>query len=156
MLWVCEIRIDHPLNYYSTCENDLGVHMDNKFNFDQHISNAIYKVSRVMGVAKATFDNMGNKVFQQIFKGPSLTPSRIFLVSLVLSSRKQKDAMEAVQRRTTKWWFPECYDIPYNERLWKLMLPTLAYRRAHGNIIQAYKILCPSTPESYDISLQLS
>ena len=43
--------------------------MDNKFNFDQHISNAIYKVSRVMGVAKATFHYMGNEVFQQIFKG---------------------------------------------------------------------------------------
>ena len=103
----------HPLNY-SICEKDLGVHMDNKLNFDQHISNAINKANRVMGVAKATFDYMDNEIFQQIFKG--LVRPHVEYASSVWSPHlvKQKDAIEAVQRRATKW-IPGFYDLPYNE-----------------------------------------
>ena len=108
----------HPLNY-SICEKDLGVHMDNRLNFDQHISNAINKVNRVMAVAKATFDYMDNEVFKQIFKG--LVRPHVEYASSVWSPHlvKQKDVIEAVQRRATKW-IPGFYDLPYNERLRKL------------------------------------
>ena len=139
----------HQLNY-SACEKDLGVHIDNKLNFEQHISYAINKANRVMGMAKITFDHIDSEVFQPIFKGlvrPNVEyASSVWCPHLI----KQKDAFEAVRRRATKR-IPGFYDLPHNKWLCTLKLPTLAYRRMRGNVIQVYKILSPT--EGYDRSL---
>ena len=49
-------------------------------------------------------------------------------------------AIESVQRRATKM-IPAIKDLSYSERLKKLKLPTLAYRRARGDMIEVYKIV---------------
>ena len=54
--------------------------------------------------------------------------------------QKYKDAIESVQRRATKQ-LPGMKDIPYEERLERLKLPTLAYRRTRGNMTEVYKLL---------------
>ena len=33
-------------------------------------------------------------------------------------------------------------DIPYQERLERLKLPTLAYKRTRGDMIEAYNLMC--------------
>ena len=45
-----------------------------------------------------------------------------------------------MQRRATRF-IPETNKLHYQERLEKLNLPTLAYRRFRGSIIKTYKIL---------------
>ena len=50
--------------------------------------------------------------------------------------------MEGVQRRATKY-LPGMKDLTYPERLRKLKLPTLMYRRLRGDLIEAFKILKP-------------
>lgn len=52
---------------------------------------------------------------------------------------KDLETLENVQRRATKL-VPELKELPYEERLRKLRLPTLACRRARGALI-VYKIL---------------
>ena len=49
-------------------------------------------------------------------------------------------AIESVQRKATKM-IPTIKDLSYSERLKKLKLPTLAYRRARGDMIEVYKIV---------------
>ena len=49
-------------------------------------------------------------------------------------------AIEDVQRRATKLIL-EIIKICYLERLKKLNLPTLAYRRIRGQMIEVYKII---------------
>ena len=49
-------------------------------------------------------------------------------------------AIESVQRRETKM-IPTIKDFSYTEKLKKLKLPTLAYRRARGDMIDVYKIV---------------
>ena len=51
-------------------------------------------------------------------------------------------AIESVHRRATKM-IPTIKDLSYSERLKKFMLklPTLAYRRARGDMIEVYKIV---------------
>ena len=44
-----------------------------------------------------------------------------------------------IQRRATKL-VPEVKTLPYEQRLSRLGLPTLAYRRARGDMIEAYKL----------------
>ena len=46
--------------------------------------------------------------------------------------------IENVQKRATKF-VEGISDIPYKERLKKLELPTLVYRRARGDVIELYK-----------------
>ena len=48
--------------------------------------------------------------------------------------------IEEVQKRATKL-IPGFYNLSYQERLQRLKLPTLAYRRAHGDMIEVYKML---------------
>ena len=51
---------------------------------------------------------------------------------------KDKNLIEAVQRRATKFT-PDTRDLPYKERLKKMKLPSLCYRRVRGDAIEAYK-----------------
>ena len=139
----------HPLEY-SECEKDLGVFIDNKLNFEKHINYSINKANKVMAVARKTFDYMDKDIFLQIYKGmvrPHLEyASSVWAPHLV----KHVEALESVQRRATKL-VPGLSNLEYSERLKTLKLPTLAYRRIRGDMIQTYKILHKEV--GYDKSL---
>ena len=45
-----------------------------------------------------------------------------------------------VQRRATKM-VPSLKNVPYEERLRQLDLPTLTYRRSRGDMVEAFKII---------------
>ena len=62
--------------------------------------------------------------------------------------RKNITALENVQRRATKL-IPGFKDMTYENRLRKLKLPTLAYRRKRGDMIEAFKL----TSGLYDTAL---
>ena len=49
-------------------------------------------------------------------------------------------AIENVQRRATKL-IPGFRDLSYKERLARLKLPTLVYRRMRGDMVEVYKLL---------------
>ncbi len=49
-------------------------------------------------------------------------------------------AVEKIQRRATKL-VPTIKDLPYEERLRHLRLPSLLHRRRRGDMIQMYKIV---------------
>ena len=48
--------------------------------------------------------------------------------------------IESVQKRATKL-LPELKGIPYQQRLERLSLPTLEFRRCRGDMIELYKII---------------
>ena len=53
---------------------------------------------------------------------------------------KYIESIEWVQRRATKM-VPELKKLSYPEKLKCLRLPTMAYRRARGDMIEVYKLL---------------
>ena len=53
--------------------------------------------------------------------------------------KKHIQALENVQRRATKL-VPEIKALSYEQMLFQLSLPTLAYRRARGDMIETYKL----------------
>ena len=59
--------------------------------------------------------------------------------------------MENVQKRATKK-VPGLKDLPYEELLTELILPTLAYRRIQKDLIEGFKIASgKDNPESSDL-----
>ena len=93
---------------------------------------------------------MDNNIFNQIFK--TLVRPHLEYAAPVWSPHltTQKELLENVQRRATKT-VPGLSDLSYPERLRKLNLPTLAYRRVRGDMIQAYRLM--NDIDGYDKSL---
>ena len=142
---------EHPLEY-TKCEKDLGVQVDDKLNFESHIYYSIKKANRVWFVVRRTLDYMDEESFALIFKG--LVRPHLEYAAPVWSPHghghgKHIDDIEKVQRRATKT-IPGFKDLEYNERLRKLDLPTLAYRRVRGDMIQVFKMLHEDPKVSYD------
>ena len=145
-------NMDGHLLEKSKCEKDIGVYIDEKLNFKQHINNAVNKANRVLGVARRTFDTLDHSSFTFIFKGlvrphleygaPVWSPHHLNLINTI----------ENVQRRATKL-LPGMRDLDYDERLRTLKLPTLAYRRVRGDMIQVFKMLMPLEKGAYDKSI---
>ena len=139
----------HRLSY-TKCEKDLGIFIDDKLSFDKHINYSINKANRVMGIVRKTFEYMDEEIFLQLYKG--LIRPHLEYASSVWSPHliKQKDSLEAVQRRATRQ-VPGLSKLSYEERLLKLKLPTLSYRRLRGDMIQVFKMLHPTV--GYDKTL---
>ena len=124
----------------TNCEKDLGVFFDRQLKFEHHINNLVNKANRILGIVKKTFDCMDKSTFCYIFKG--LVRPHLEYAAPVWSPHliKHIDALENVQIRATKL-VPGLSNLDYPVRLKRLKLPTLAYRRTRGDMINAYKII---------------
>ena len=63
------------------------------------------------------------------------------------SLKKHITAIENVQRRATKY-IPGLSQMSYPDRLRKIGIPTLLYRRYRGDMIEVYKIMTGKYDES--------
>ena len=93
-----------------------------------------------MAVIRRSFTTLNQHNFVPLYK--PLVRSHLDYAISIWSPYKQKykDAIKNVHRRATKQ-LPGMKNIPYEERLQRLKLPTLAYRRTHGDMIEVYKLL---------------
>ena len=140
---------DHILEN-SKCQKDICVHIDEFLSFDIHINTAINKANKILAITRKTFDYMNPEMFAQIFK--SLVRPNVEYAASVWTPHKinQIAAIENVQRRATKI-VPGLSHLTYTERLRKLKLPILAYRRERGDMIQTFKLTTDF--EGYDKQL---
>ena len=119
---------------------DLGVIIDNKLTFKEHITDKIKKANTMLGLIKRNFRYFDEKTFLLLYK--SLVRSHLEYASCIWYPYKLvlTDNIESVQKRATKL-IPRLKNLPYNDRLKVLKLPTLTYRRYRGDVIKIYKIL---------------
>ena len=115
-------------------ELDIGVIIDSNLEVDKHINQKINKANSIMAVIRS-FTNLNQHNVLPLYK--ALVRSHLDHAKSIWSPYKQKykDAIENVQRRATK-------QLPgMKNRLQRLKLPTLAYRRTRGDMIEVYKLL---------------
>ena len=118
-------------------EKDLGVTIDTKLNFKIHISQKISKANSMLYLIKNCFQHLDEKMFLLLYK--SLVRPHLEYASTVWSPISKEDIIriEGVQRRATKL-LPSLSTLTYSERMAKLQLPSLYYRRLRQDIILIY------------------
>ena len=114
--------------------------MDQKLTFTDHTTAAVKKANKILGIMFRTFSFMDEDMFTLLYK--SLVRPNLEYCTPVCSpiSKKDKISIENVQRRATKR-LKELRQLTYNERLRRLGLPTLEYRRERADMIQLFKII---------------
>ena len=121
-------------------EKDLGVIIDNKLCFKEHVAKSTAKANKVVGIIRRTFDFLSNDLFVQLYKS-LVRPILEYGHSVWLPHHKTLCSdIEDVQRRATKM-LATIRDKPYPERLEILKLPTLEHRRNRGDMIDLYKYI---------------
>ena len=121
-------------------EKDIGVIFDTKLTFNGHIAAKINKANSILGIISRTFEYKSQDILILLYK--ALVRPHLEFANQVWSPylKKHISAIENVQRRLTRM-VPGMKDLSYQERLIKLKLPSLAYRRLRGDAIEAFKII---------------
>ena len=121
-------------------EKDLGIITDEQLTFEEHIQTKVNKATKVMGLIRRSFMTLDTEMFRKLFT--ALVRPHLEYGQAVWSPLRKKDivSIENVLRRASKQ-IPELKKLEYPERLKKLNLPTMAFRRHRGDMIELYKIM---------------
>ena len=119
-------------------ENDLGVVVDNKLNFRQHVSSKVSTANRNLGIIFKTFIYLSQEIFLSLYK--SMVRPHLEYASVIWFVLYKKITLENIQRRATRL-VPAFKGLSYPERLKHIGLPTLEYRRERADVMEVFKIL---------------
>ena len=119
----------------TTCKKDLGVHVDNMLSFEEHMLLTAKKARRSAGQLLRSISHKVPSVPTPLFKG--LVRPILEYGNAVWSPHKRKhiDLLEGVQRSFTKIIFG-MRDLDYTQRLERLGLPSLEFRRGRGILLR--------------------
>ena len=130
---ICGKEIEHVFE-----EKDLGIVFDHELTFNDHICDKVRKANAIMGLIRRSFTFLDPKTFTKLYT--SFVRPHMEYGQSVWSPHlvKHKNMIENVQIRATK--LVDGFDgVSYSDRLQKLNLPTLAYRRLRGDMIETFK-----------------
>ena len=121
-------------------EKDLGVYTDKDLKFTTHCQNKINTANKMLMYIKHTFKFIDENMFLLLYK--SMVRPHLEFASTVWNPHLKYniDAVERVQRRATKM-LGTLADLSYTQRLQKLKLETLEYRRRRADLLEAYRIM---------------
>ena len=124
----------------TSSEKDLGVEVDNELKFSQHIEKQVGKANRILGQIRRSFQYLDANTMKLLFT--SLVRPHLEYANAIWSPRLKKDnnLIEGVLRRATKL-IPGMKDLDYSERLKKINIPSMKYRRERGDMIEVYKFV---------------
>ena len=114
--------------------------MDNDLMFRSHAKVVVNKANRIVGMIRHAFTFMDCDMFRTLFS--SLVRPHLEYGNVIWAPWYKKDIIliENVQRRATKL-VSNIRNYSYVDRLKKLNLPSLTYRRLRGDLIEVYKYI---------------
>ena len=115
----------------SSCEKDIGVYVDQRLTFDTDTETKVNKANSILGIIRIAFTYLDEEIFRFLFKAlvrPNLEYAQSVWCPYL---KKHVELIENVQRRSTRL-IPSLKKIPYEDRLRKLELPSLRFRRLRG------------------------
>ena len=124
---------------YVDLVKDLGVYVDNELKFRHHMITKVNKANSIMGTIRRSFKYLDHNTFKLIFCAQVRTIVEYANPFWCPYLKKDIDLVENVQRRATKY-LTGMTELSYEQRLRKLNLTTLVYRRVRGAMVEVYKI----------------
>ena len=105
----------------SSMEKDLGVFVDDRYKFQKHVSHAVNKASRILGMIRATLSCLDKDTVSRLYK--ALVRPHLEYGSITWHPRYRVNKLEVdkVQTRATKL-VAHFKDGPYESRLKDLKL----------------------------------
>ena len=121
-------------------EKDLGVLIDSDLSFEEHISRQVKKANSILGVIRRGFEDLNPKIFCILYT--TFVRPHLEYAQSVWSPKLRKlvNLIEGVQKRATRL-VRTLHGMTYEQRLRKLELPSLEFRRHFGDMVQIYKHL---------------
>ena len=116
-------------------EKDLGILCDNELKFHEQTAAAISKASQMLAVVWRSFANLDESTLPLLYL-PVVRPLLEYGNAIWGPFGKiDQECLERVQRRATRM------HLEYPERLQRLGIPSLYYRRRRGDMITIYQML---------------
>ena len=121
-------------------EKDLGVYTDCSLKFSEHCQNKVNSANKTLRYIRHTFKYMDEDMFLLLYK--ALVRPHVEYATCIWNPylKYNMDMIERVQRRATKI-VPSLKDLSYSDRLKKLNLETLEYRRRRADLLETYRIM---------------
>ena len=119
-------------------EKDLGVIFDTELKFEEHIAAKVNKANSIIGVIRRSFHYLGEDLFKTLyttFVRPHLEYAEAVWAPFL---KKNINMIENVQRRATKL-VDGFWNLSPEERLVRLELPALQFRRRKNDMVEIYK-----------------
>ena len=130
---VYDMELDHVFE-----EKDIGVIVDSDLSFAEHISTKVRVANAMVGLIRRSFSYLNGKTFKKLYTAHVRPHLEYAQAAWAPMSRKLINMLENVQIRATKL-VDGFGNLDYAERLRRLDLPTLVYRRQRGDMIEVYK-----------------
>jgi len=135
----------------TTEEKDLGIWMDNCLKFSVHAARAASKANQILGLIRRSFVHLDSPLMKQLYISMVRPHLEYGNVVWYPQFKKDKEILENVQHRATKL-VPSVSKYSYEERLRKMDLPSLSYRRLRGDLIETFKYLhCIYRTDSFTV-----
>src|SRR5664279_972649 len=124
----------------TSLEKDLGIWFNDRLKPADHIARAVNKANQILGLIRRTSTHVDCQLMRQLYT--SLVRPHLEYGNVVRHPYLKQDIemLERVQHRATRM-VPGLAKLSYEERLQKMDIPSLTYRRARGDAIEVYKYL---------------
>ena len=119
-------------------EKDLGVNVDTSLKFSQHVEIQVNKANKLLGLIRRSFEYLDVDTMKRLFIAIVRPHLEFANVAWSPSLSRDQKLIEGVLRRATKV-IPGMKDLSYEQRLEKMKIPSMAYRRVRGDMIEVYK-----------------
>ena len=128
-------------------EKELGVTIDSELKFDEHIAKKVRVANAIVRQIRRSFSYLGCDTSRRIYTAfvrPHLEYGQTIWSPYLL---RNINAVENVQVRATKL-VDGLGKLEYSERLKRLNIPSLAFRRKRGDMIEVFKHFIKSYDKS--------
>ena len=121
-------------------EKDLGCIIRDDLKQSSNIKHHVSKANQLLGMIRRTFTYLPKESFLLLYKTYVRPRLEYCQQAFYPYLKKDRNEIEKVQRRATKL-VCDIADLPYEERLSKLGLFTLKYRRDRADMITTFKLI---------------
>lgn len=121
-------------------EKDLGVQVDKDLKFATHIESQVNKANKILGLIRRSYQFLDAQSMKLLFS--ALVRPHLECANTIWFPKFEKDKklIEGVLQRATRL-IPHLKSLDYEERLKRLDIPSMKYRRDRGDMIEVFKHL---------------